>query len=162
MNEKIVEGLNRQINMELYSAYLYLEINNYFLRRGLVGFAHWYAVQSHEECEHAMRIYRFLHDEGETVDLQPIARPDGPFTSDAAVVAFALTHERLVTQCIHEIYDLAFASHDHRVMRFLDWFVDEQTEEEVNANAIVDKLRLFGGDASGLLLLDREMGDRGK
>lgn len=160
LNKKVAGLLNDQINKEFYSAYLYLEMDNYFRNRGLDGFAHWYHVQAREECTHAMRIFHYLHAEEEPVELQPIARPDEHFNSDMDVLRKALSHEEHVTESINLIAATAFELHDYRTMQFLDWFVAEQAEEEVNARDMINKLCLYGEDAKGLYLLNHELGKR--
>ena len=160
LNKTVAGLLNDQINKEFYSAYLYLEMNNYFLERGLDGFAHWYEIQAHEECEHGMKIYRYLHDEECEVSLQSIARPDVQFSCDMDVLRQALAHEESVTESINNIAAVAFEENDYRTMQFLDWFIAEQAEEEVNAREMITKLILYGEEAQGLYLLDHELAKR--
>ena len=160
LDEKIAGQLNDQIKKEFYSAYLYLEMNNYFLERCLNGFAHWYEVQAREECDHAMKIYRYLHDEGNAVKLQPIEAPAVVFATDMDVLCQALAHEEYVTESINAIVALAYEQQDYRTLQFLDWFVAEQAEEEVNARDMVNRLSLYGESSKGLYLLDHELGKR--
>lgn len=160
MNAKIAEMLNNQINKELFSAYLYLEMNNYFLGRGLPGFARWYQIQAMEEISHAMRINQYLHDENVSVTLKPIAQPTRNFQSDKEVLAEALEHEKYITSSIHSICDLALQLRDFRTLLFLDWFVHEQAEEEISANEMLDKWCFYGTNSQGLMLMDRELGKR--
>lgn len=160
MNKKIADLLNDQVNMEFYSAYLYLEMTNYFNGRGLEGFAHWYRVQAHEECEHALKIVDYLHEEDVAVHLAPIAKPEARFSCDMDVANDALKHEMAVTRSIHNIYELATDQHDYRTLRFLDWFVTEQAEEEKNARDMVCNIRLFGNNGEALYLLNRDLGKR--
>ncbi|MBO4282632.1 MAG: ferritin [Bacteroidales bacterium] len=160
LEKKVADLLNDQINKEFYSAYLYLSMNTYFENRGLEGFAHWYHLQAQEECEHAMKMYRFLLDEQMEVTLLPIAQPKEKFQNDMEVLQKALKHEEYVTQCIHDIYNAAAAANDHRSMQFLDWFVKEQAEEEKNANEIIHKYELYGKNEVSLYLLNQELGQR--
>lgn len=160
LNKKVAGLLNDQINKEFYSAYLYLEMDNYFRSRGLGGFAHWFQVQAQEECSHARKIFHYLHDEEELVRLQPIAAPDAHFSSDMDVLRKALAHEEYVTESINAIVAAAFELQDYRTLQFLDWFVAEQAEEESNARELITKLCLYGEDAKGLYLLDHELGKR--
>lgn len=160
LNKKIADLLNDQINLEFYSAYLYLEMNNYYADRGLDGFAHWYKVQAHEETEHAMKIYQYLQDEGHRVDLKTIARPEVHFKCDVDVQHQALEHEQLVTRSIDNIVNEAFDEGDYRTMQFLDWFVAEQAEEEVNARDMITKMNLYGSDGLSLYLLNNELHQR--
>lgn len=160
LNERIAGQLNGQIGMEFYSAYLYLEMNNYFLERGLNGFAHWYEVQAKEELDHAMRIYRYLHDEGNAVELRSIDCPKRNFSSDREVLCQALQHEEKVTESINSIIATAYEIQDYRTLQFLDWFVAEQAEEETNARDMMTRLVLYGETTKGLYLLDHELGKR--
>lgn len=157
MDAKVAELLNEQINKEFYSAYLYLDFANYFERRGLQGFAHWYEVQAQEERDHAMLMYRFLLNNGQRVTFEAIASPDKKLFADIDVLNEGLEHERYVTSLINEIYAEAYSSRDFRTMQFLDWFVKEQGEEEKNAADLITKMELFGSDAKGLYMLDNEL-----
>ena len=160
MDKKTSELLNEQINKEFYSAYLYLEFANYFEKRGLAGFAHWYEVQAQEERDHALLFYRYLLNNDEPVTLGAIAAPESGFSSDEEVLKAGLKHEKYVTSLIDNIYSAAYANKDFRTMQFLDWFVKEQGEEETNANDLITKMELFGTDPKALYLLDSEMAAR--
>lgn len=157
MDKKVAELINSQINKEFYSAYLYLEFSNYFERRGLAGFAHWYEIQAQEERDHAMLFYRFLLNNEENVSLQAIDAPKTNAQTDADILEEGLKHEKYVTALINDIYAAAYAVKDFRTMQFLDWFVKEQGEEEKNASELITKYRLFGSDAKGLYMLDNEL-----
>lgn len=157
MDEKVASLINEQINKEFYSAYLYLDFANYFERRGLQGFAHWYEVQAQEERDHAMLMYRFLLNNDQKVTFGAIASSDKKLFADLDVLKEGLEHERYVTSLINDIYAEAYATRDFRTMQFLDWFVKEQGEEEKNANDLITKMELFGSDAKGLYMLDNEL-----
>lgn len=158
--KNVADLLNEQINKEFYSAYLYLEMNNYFERRGLHGFAHWYHVQALEELDHAMLIYQYLHDEEFDVKLKAIANPTHAFVADRDALETALDHEKYVTASIHAIYETALDENDFRTQQFLDWFIKEQAEEEVNAKEMLTKIDLFETDSKALYLIDRELSYR--
>ena len=160
MDTKVHALLNQQINKELYSAYLYLDFSNYFKAKGLDGFANWYMIQAQEERDHAMLFYTYLQNEGVTVTLEAIAKPDKVFTCDMDVLQAGLEHEKYVTSLINDIYGAAYDVRDFRTMQFLDWFVKEQGEEETNANDLISKMELFGGDPKGLYMLNQELGTR--
>ena len=157
LNAKVRELLNAQINKELYSAYLYLDFSNYFEKRGLDGFANWYYIQAQEERDHAMLFYRYLLNNDEEVELLAIGKPDKALDSDLDVLKAGLEHELYVTSLINDIYAEAYNNRDFRTMQFLDWFVKEQGEEETNANDMITKYELFGGDAKGLYMLNSEL-----
>ena len=160
MNAKVHKLLNRQITEELYSAYLYLDFANYFEREGLSGFAGWYKIQSREECDHAMLFYQYLHNENQTVTLEAISKPDSEAGSHLDVLKSGLEHEKYVTALINQIYFAAVEAQDLRTMRFLDWFIEEQGEEEKNADELIKKTELFGQDSKGLYMLNNELSSR--
>ena len=160
LNKKVADLLNEQINKELYSGYLYLDMNNYFDKRGLSGFTNWYMIQAQEERDHAMLIYKYLQNNDCPITLGAIAKPDKKFKKDMDVLKAGLEHEEYVTASIHTIYDAASKVKDFRTMQFLDWFVKEQGEEETNARDMISKMELFGGDARGLYLLNQELAGR--
>ena len=157
MDKKVATLLNSQINKEFYSAYLYLEFANYFERKGLEGFAHWYEVQAQEERDHAMLFYRFLLNNEEKVTLEAVEAPKTDAEGDSDILAEGLKHEKYVTALINDIYAAAYSVKDFRTMQFLDWFVKEQGEEEKNASDLITKYQLFGSDAKGLYMLDNEL-----
>ena len=160
LNEKVAALLNEQVNKEFYSAYLYLDFSNYFQARGLDGFANWYKIQAQEERDHAMLFYQYLHNNNAKVTLGAIAQPDKKLDSDMAVLKAGLEHEMYVTGLINDIYAAAHEVKDFRTMQFLDWFVKEQGEEEVNANDLISKMELFGSDPKSLYMLNSELGGR--
>ena len=160
LSEKVAALLNDQVNKEFYSAYLYLDFSNYFSGRGLDGFANWYRIQAQEERDHAMLFYQYLHNNNAKVTLGTIAKPDKKLDGDMAVLKAGLEHEMYVTGLINDIYAAAHDDRDFRTMQFLDWFVKEQGEEEVNANEMVSKMELFGSDPKGLYMLNSELGSR--
>ena len=160
LNEKVAALLNTQVNKEFYSAYLYLHFSNYFEARGLDGFANWYKIQAQEERDHAMLFYQYLHNNNAKVTLGAIAQPDKVLDSDMAVLKAGLEHELYVTGLINTIYAAAYEEKDFRTMQFLDWFVKEQGEEEVNSSGMIRKMELFGGDAKALYMLNSELGSR--
>ena len=160
MNAKVHKLLNEQINKEFYSAYLYLDFSNYFKAAGLDGFANWYMVQAQEERDHAMLFYQYLQNEGQTVTLEAIGKPDKVLNTNMDVLKAGLEHEEYVTSLINNIYAAAYEVKDFRTMQFLDWFVKEQGEEETNAKDMITKMELFGSDPRGLYLLNQELAAR--
>lgn len=160
LNEKIAKMLNEQITRELFSAYLYLDFANYYEDEALAGFAHWYEVQAQEERDHALIMRQYLLDNDCKVTLAAIDAPDMTFTDHIEPIKAALEHEKYVTSLINNIYAAADAVKDYRTMKFLDWFVDEQLEEEANASDLLTKMKLFGTDAKALYDLDQEYAAR--
>ena len=160
LNEKIAKLVNEQVNKELYSAYLYLDFANYYADAGLDGFAHWYEIQAQEERDHAMMMRRYLIDNGIAVKFAAIDKPDKKYADNAAPLKEGYAHEQYVTSLINNIYSEAFAMKDFKTMQFLDWFIKEQGEEEKNAEDLIRKMQLFGGDAKGLYALNAELAAR--
>ena len=160
MNEKVAALLNTQINKELYSAYLYLDIANFYDKKGLDGFANWYEIQAKEEQDHAMLMYRYLHNNGVDVTLEAIAKPDKRFETLMDPLKVGLEHERYVTSLINAIYAAAQEVNDFRTTQFLDWFIKEQGEEEKNSMDQITKMELFGDDARSLYMLNSELAAR--
>ena len=144
MNEKIASLLNDQINKEFYSAYLYLDMANYYDEQDLNGYANYYMVQAQEERDHALLFMKYMQNNGLKVTLEAIGKPDKVFDSILAPLEIAAEHER----------------YDYRTMKFLDWVGDEQMEEEDNADSMISRYKLFGDDPKGLYLLDQEYAAR--
>ncbi len=152
--------LNEQVNKEFYSAYLYLDMANFYTGKGLDGFANWYEIQAKEEQDHAMLMYQYLHNNGEKVTLEAIAKPDKVFGTLMDPLAAGLEHERYVTSLINTIYEAAQEAKDFRTTQFLDWFIKEQGEEEKNSMDLITKMELFGNDPRSLYLLNNELAAR--
>ncbi len=160
MDKKVSTLLNDQINKEFYSAYLYLDMANFYSRKGLDGFANWYEIQAKEEQDHAMLMYQYLQNNGEEVTLDAIAKPDKIFKTLMDPLKAGFEHEKYVTSLINNIYAAAHDVNDYRTIQFLDWFVKEQGEEEKNAMDLITKMELFGDDARSLYMLNSELAAR--
>ncbi len=160
MNEKVSALLNEQVNKEFYSAYLYLDMANFYTQKGLDGFANWYEIQAKEEQDHAMLMYQYLQNNGEKVTLEAIAKPDKKFETLMDPLTAGLEHERYVTSLINNIYAAAIEVNDYRTTQFLDWFIKEQGEEEKNSMDLITKMELFGDDARSLYMLNSELAAR--
>ena len=159
MDKNVTMLLNEQINKEFSSAYLYLNIANYYEARGLDGFAHWFEAQAGEEQEHGMRIYRYMQDNNSKVELETIEKPERTYNDAMAPLKEALEHERYITASINGIYLAAQSVNDFRTMQFLDWFINEQAEEEKTASDMIVKMELCGLD-HGLYILNKEFWGR--
>ena len=160
LNEKIQKEMNNQLQRELESAYIYLSMAAYFDSLTLPGFAQWMKIQFQEEQAHGLKFYDFINDRGARVTLQPIGQPPVKFQSTLDAFEKAFAHEQKITGHINDLYALATEEKDYASQMFLQWFVDEQVEEEKNANDIVDMLKMIGDNAHALLMLDRELGQR--
>ena len=157
---EMAEALNKQINEELFSSYLYASMIGYFEDLNLKGFSNWFQVQALEEMEHAKKFITFLYDRGARVKLLAVAEPQHEWDSPLAAFQAALTHEQHISECIDKLSTLAVKLDDHASRVFLEWFVTEQVEEEANADAMSKQLKLVEGNPHGLLMLDREAAQR--
>ncbi len=160
IQDNIYKLLNEQVNKEMFSAYLYLDMVNYYIDNGLDGFANWFKVQAQEEMDHAMLFVQYMQNNGLSVKLTQIAGPEIEYSSFDVPLDEALEHEKFITQSIHDIYDSASQVKDYRTMQFLDWFIMEQGEEEKNAEDLILKYKNFASDGKGLYLLDQELAAR--
>ena len=160
IGRKMEEALNEQINAEIYSAYLYLAMAAYFKSINLQGFAQWMKVQWQEELVHALKIYEFVGERGGRVVLKAIAEPPVKWKSPLAAFEAAYAHEQKVTGRINDLVNLAISEKDHATNAFLQWFVNEQVEEEASADQIVQNLKMAGDSAGALLMIDHELGKR--
>ena len=160
LNKGVEQGINDQINAELFSAYLYYSMAAYFEALSLKGFAHWLRVQALEEMTHVQKFYDYLNDRGGRVLLAPIEAPPSEWASPLAVFEEVYAHEVKVTGLINKLMDLVLAQSDHASSAFLQWFVNEQVEEEASADEVLQKLKLVDKTEGGLFLLDQEMDKR--
>ncbi len=160
ISKKLEEAINYQINRELYSEYYYLSMASYFNSVGLSGFENFFLIQVEEERFHAMKLYRFLNEKGGRVNLQAIEAPKTEFNSALEVFELAYDHEKLVSKLINDLMDLAIKENDHAAKNHLNWFVEEQVEEEASMETTLSKLKLIGGEGHGLLMLDNELAQR--
>ena len=157
LKKEVAALLEQQINKEFYSAYLYLDMSNYYYGKNLDGFGNWFKIQAQEERDHAMLMLQYLQNNDVPVTLEAIAKPDARLKSNMDPLEAGLAHEQYVTSLIHAIYEAAYEARDFRTMQFLDWFVKEQGEEEKNAADLITKMDLFGGDSKGLYMLNSEL-----
>ncbi|MFH1812214.1 MAG: ferritin [Pseudomonadota bacterium] len=160
LSPKLQDALNEQINFELYSAYVYFSMTAYFKEKNLNGFANWMHVQTMEEMVHVDKFFNFVAERQGRVKLSPIKGPDIEWASPLAAMQDAYKHETEVTRRIHKLVDLALAESDHASNTFLQWFVNEQVEEEANADAVVQQLKMVGNEGYGLFMIDRELATR--
>ena len=157
---KISEMLNEQVNKEFYSSYLYLYFANFYMEKGLSGFANWYKIQFQEENDHAMLFIQYMQNNDIKVTLEAIQKPEIKLNENIDALKASLEHEKYITKSINNIYEQALIEKDFRTIQFLDWFIKEQGEEESTANELVKKMELFGSDLKGLYMLDKEMSSR--
>lgn len=160
LSEKMNNELNKQINAEMFSSYLYLSMSGWFESKGLSGFANWLRVQAKEETFHGEKIYDYVYERDGRVILEAIDKPESQWESPLQIFEEALNHEEKVSAMINDLVDIAITEKDHATNNFLQWFVAEQVEEEASAGAVIDKLKLIGNESAGLFALDLEMGKR--
>jgi ferritin len=160
LNDVMQDAVNDQINRELFAMYSYLSMSAYCEHTQFRGCAHWMRLQSQEEYGHAMRLYDFLIARQGRVKLRPIAEPQIEFASLPEVFQKALEQEQEVTQQINGLYELSFKEKAFAALVELEWFINEQVEEEKSARDIVAKFELVKNDPAALLDLDRELGGR--
>ena len=160
LNKKLEEALNAQINAEFWSAYLYLSMSSDMSDKGMAGVANWFAIQFKEEQDHAMKFFNYVISRGGKVTLKPIEKVDTEWKSPLAAFEQTLQHEEKVTSLINDLYALAEQEKDYATQSMLKWFIDEQVEEEENAKAIIDTLKLIGDNGYGLYQLDKDLATR--
>lgn len=160
LNPKVQDAINEQINAELYSAYLYLSMAQYFEAEGLAGFANWFKIQFQEEQAHAQIFINYLNQRGGRVTLKAIDAVPTTWESPLDAFKATLEHEQKVTALINNLYATAEQEHDYATRDRLNWFVTEQVEEEDNCRQLIDKYSLIGNDGMGQYMLDQELGAR--
>jgi ferritin len=160
ISKKMEEAINDQINKEFYSAYLYLAMAAQCENLGLKGFGNWFKVQYTEELTHALKFFDYVSERGGRVALAAIKQPPIDFKSPLAMFEQSYKHEQSVTQSINGLVDLAIKEGDHATRGMLNWFVNEQVEEEANAQEIVAKMKMIGPSGSGILYLDGKLAKR--
>lgn len=160
IDKKMEQAINDQINAELYSAYLYLSMAAHFEDVGLSGMASWMKIQAQEEVFHAMKFFDFVNERGGRVKLTAIDEPKFDWSSPLEVFSAGYKHEQYVTGRINDLVDIAEELKDRATFNFLQWYVEEQVEEEATADEIVNKLKLIGDNTSALFMLDKELGAR--
>ena len=160
VDPNLQNAINRHINAEIYSSYLYLSMSTYCDSIDLPGFAHWMRIQSQEEYTHAMKFVNYLQDRDSRVTLLPIDQPPIEFDSVEDIMRQTLAHEQHVSKLINDLYGVAVQANDYASQIMLQWFVSEQVEEEKTARDVIAALEMVKGRSDALLLLDREMGAR--
>lgn len=160
ISKKMEEAINEQINREMFSAYLYLSMAAYTEEEGLKGTSTWLKIQYHEEMVHAMKFYEYIVRKGGVVKLMAIEKPDTSFGSPLSLFEKVYAHEQYITKSINDLVELAIAEKDHASKVFLDWYVNEQVEEEQNATEIIQTLKMIGDNKAALFLYDKDLGAR--
>lgn len=160
ISDKMAKALNSQLNLELFSSYIYLAMAAYSQAQGFKGFANWFFKQTEEESEHGMKILDYLSEQDRAAELEAMEKPASRFESVRAAFEKALKHEQHVTASIHKLVEQADEEKDYATKAFLQWFVSEQVEEESNVREILDHLKLVEAAPHALFMLDRELAKR--
>lgn len=160
ISKELADAINDQINFELYSGYIYLSMATWFEEKNLPGLAHWMEVQADEEYSHAIRFYRHIVERGRRVTMKGIQEPKIEWGSPLEVFQDAYHHELTVTERIYKIGAIADRLGDRSTQAMLQWFYNEQTEEEKNTMEIRDMLKMIKDSIPALLQMDAKLGAR--
>jgi ferritin len=160
ISKRLEKELNKQLNAELYSAYLYLSMSAFLASKNLSGFSHWMKLQFEEEQQHAMKFFQYIIDRGGRVELEKISAPKKEWKDVLDVFDNVVKHEAKVTEMINNLVNIALEEKDHATVAMLQWYVSEQVEEEATVGDIYDQLSLIDGKGAGLFMLDREAKQR--
>lgn len=160
ISKKMQDAINEQINREMFSEYLYISMQAWFANQNLDGMATWMDAQGKEERFHAMKFYNYLIERGGKVILKAIDKPTTEFGSPLKAFTEALKHEQFISKSINDLMELAIKEKDHATKSFLQWFVDEQVEEEASVDKVVQKLKMVGDNGYGIFMIDNELGTR--
>lgn len=160
VSEKINEIINEQINKEFFSGYLYLSMSAHLKELGLFGFASWTKLQAKEEVEHGLKLLDYLLERNSFVTLKQISTPTFEYNGVLSIFNKIYAHEQCITQSVMEIAKLAEEECDRKTLSFIDWFIEEQVEEEQIVKDIIKRLELFGDNKTSLLLMDQELAKR--
>jgi len=160
MNKKLVDAINDQIKYEFFSSFLYLAMASYAAGLEMTGFQSWLLTQADEEQLHATKFVNYLNDRGERALIKGFEDPKNDYSSLLEAFEDGLAHEKIVTQRINNLMSLALEDKDFATSNFLNWYIDEQVEEESSFTTVINKLKMVGDSAIGLYQLDKEMATR--
>ncbi len=158
MNNKLEKAINTQLNFEIESAFVYLAMKNYLESLSLDGFVNWFDIQFQEEMAHAQKFMNYVNERGGRVEIRGFEDPKNNFESVLEVLEASLAHEKEVTRRIHSLMKLAYEENDYPSIGLLQWYVDEQVEEEDNFSKLIEKVKMVKN--SGLYMLDKELATR--
>lgn len=160
MDPKVRDLINDQIAHEFYASHLYLAMAAHFEAQNFPGFAQWMRMQSEEEKSHALKLFEYLVERGEAIELKQIDKPPVEFGTPVESFRAALEHEKKVTGLINRIYEAAQEARDYPTQIMLQWFIEEQVEEEDSTGSAVDRLEMAGDNNAALMFLDADFGKR--
>lgn len=159
-SEKLLNELNEQIKYELYSANYYLAMAAYCAAEGMDGFANFFVVQAEEERFHAMKFFHFINEMGGRAQIRGLDEPKNEYNSLEEIFTLSLNHEKFVTGRIYFLMDMAQDEREHATISFLNWFIDEQVEEEASMSDLLHKVKMLGSKGQGIFMLDKELAQR--
>lgn len=159
ISKKMEAALNKQLQKEMYSAYLYLGMSAWCSEHSFNGSANWFMMQYVEEMEHGMKVYHYLLDQGAHVELDSMKASGTDYESLLSCFEMSLEHERKMTRSFNKLCDFAIQEKDHASYTFFQWFVNEQVEEEATVSDVISKLKLVG-DGNGLFMIDNQLSER--
>lgn len=160
-SKKMLSAFNKQMNEELNSAYIYLAMSGWFKASNFDGMSKWMYHQYEEEMAHAAKFAGYVIDRGGAPEFDAIPKPASSYKSPLDAYKTAYKHECHISSCIHKLFELARAENDIPSENFLQWFIEEQVEEEASTQEVVDKLTMIGDSPGALFLYDRVLGERG-
>lgn len=160
LSKNLLENLNEQVNFEFYSSYLYLSMSAFAESVDLHGFANFFRVQAQEELFHAMKFYDYIFQKNGVVQLETINKPENKYENIIDVFEKGFEHEQLVTRRIYKLADIAAEEREHATMSLLNWFIDEQVEEENNFNSLLKRVKRSEGNPAALYMMDDELATR--
>ena len=160
LSENLLKNLNDQVNFEFYSSYTYLAMAAYAESVELSGFANFFRVQAKEELDHAMKFYDYIFQKNGFVELEQIPKPNHKYDSIIDVFQKGYEHEKLVTSKIYGLADIAAEEREHATMSLLNWFIDEQVEEENNFNSLLKRVKRSEGNPAAIYMMDDELAKR--
>lgn len=161
LSDALQVAFNEQINREIHSAYIYRAMASEMSAQNFPGMTNWMKMQADEEMEHAEKFITFVEDRGNPVIWGAIDKPEADASSPIKAFQAALGHEKKITGHINDLYKMALEEADYASQSLLQWFIDEQVEEEASVGLVVGRLERAGDDGMGLLLIDAELGTRG-
>jgi ferritin len=159
-SKTVEEALNKQINAELYSSYLYYSMSAWAAASDYPGMSNWFKLQALEELLHVSKFFGYINDRGGRVKLGAVDAPPTEWESPVAAFSETLSHEKMVTGLINDLVNLAVAEKDRTTESFLQWFVNEQIEEEATASELLGKIKMIGDNGAGLYMIDQELASR--
>lgn len=160
ISENMNNIINEQINKEFYSGYLYLSMSANLKELGLFGFTSWMKLQAKEEVEHGLKLFDYLISRNSFVTLKQIRTPEFEFNGILSIFNHIYEHEQCITSSVMKIAKTAEEECDRTTLAFIDWFINEQVEEEQVIKDIIKRLKLFGDDKTSLFLMDKELSER--